>query len=220
MYKRTGKFATVSQGAVAGAVYTLDANLGTVSIYTFYSAEGFDTAKDTPFTVYADSVVTEPSAGGLGSTIVSVTNNTNEYGLSNFSCTTIEVDQRRKVNGVPTGSTGDYAEGSGWVYLGTYINPTKVVITASATVGTASTQGFVCAGAIGVDIGKYGRSKVNSSMRHFRYQVGTTELSLTPAAGSGISVIDLSTNSLVDYFGEFTGPSIPDGNISSADSVE
>jgi hypothetical protein len=220
LFASTGRFATISQGTAAKATYTLDAALGTVDLYVFYSAEGFDSAKNAPYTVYADSVSTFPTAGGEGATIVSVAAGTDELGNANASCTTIKVDQRRVFDNSPTIGGSANAQSSGWVYIGTYTNPSKVVQTASAQVGTTSTQGFVCSNAVGVDIGKYGKSTATMSTKKFKYKTGVTSFPPELVDGAGISVIDLSTNETIDSFGEHTGPSLPDGNISSADKVE
>lgn len=214
----TAQFATVAQGATAKAIYNLTSGLGTVDLYVFYVAEGFDHAKNTPYTIFSDGVTATPSSGGEGATIVSVSNNTDDFGNSYPNATTIRVDQRRKNDGVPTGRNVKF-ESSGWVYLGTYLNPFRVVITANAQVGTTSTQGVVCANAIGIDIGKYGRSQATLSTKQFRYFVGNRELPNETKKVPGLTVIDLESNERIDQFAEDTGPSIPDGNITSGDIV-
>jgi hypothetical protein len=95
-----------------------------------------------------------------------------------------------------------------------------VVVTADAVAGTESTAAFVCAGAVGVDIGRYGKSTFDMHVGYIRYQVGQKELTSDTVNPAGVSVIDLSTNERIDSYGEDTAPTLPDGNITSGDALE
>lgn len=211
------KFATVTQvSPLATATYNLDPDLGTVDVYTFYVASGYDLAKNTPYSITASGVVSLPSSGA----IVSVETNTDYSENFDPLSTTVRVDQRLLSDGTGTSTDKNRFKGSGWVYLGTYLNPSQVVVTADAVAGTDSTQAFVCAGAVGVDVGKRGRSTFDMSVNSVRYQVGQTELTPVYQNPAGISVIDLATNERIDSYGEQTAPVLLDGNITSGGSFE
>ncbi len=211
------EFATVTQvSPLATATYNLDPDMGTVDVYTFYVASGYDLAKNTPYTITASGVVSLPSSGAIASV------ETNTDYLENFDplSTMVRVDQRLLSDGTGTATNKNRFKGSGWVYLGTYLNPSQVVVTADAVAGTDSTQAFVCAGAIGIDVGKRGRSTFDMSINSVRYQVGQTELTPVYQNPAGISVIDLSTNERIDSYGEQTASALLDDNITSGSSFE
>jgi len=221
-------FATVDQLVTARATFELDTDLGEVDLFTFYHAEGYDTAFNTPFTVVSSGIVNFPSPVGSGNVIVSVENGIDEFDDLDISATTIRVDQRRTFTGkIANPFNKKQTESSGWVFLGRYKNPSKVVITADALPGTdepllggLSTQAFVCADAIGVDIGKFGRSTATISVEHVRYQVGQTELTPIPFEPSGLTIIDLSNDQRIDSYGEQTTPALLDGDITSGDVLD
>lgn len=200
--------------AFSTATFTLAAGLGEVALYAFYVATGYDAARDTPYTVYADAFTTQPATGDA-LPVYSVDENVNEFGVAASGTTTVRVDQRRLFDGTGTATDRWYSTGSGWVYLGTFVNPTRVVVSNDAHVGTTSAAGFVCADAIGVDVGKRGKSTFDMSIGHVRYQVGQTELTPDPWEPSGLSIIDMETGALMDSYGEYTGPALADGNITA-----
>lgn len=218
-FNSTASFATLTQTTNAKAIYELDQDLGEVDLYVFYHANGFDSAKNAPYTVYAGNVSQIPVAGGEGKTIVSVDTQTDEFGNANPNTTTVRIDQRRKKDNIITLEDPDFAETSGWIFIGRYQNPTKVILTADAVVGSSSSQGFVCADAVGVDIGKYGESEATLSVGHFRYQVGQKELSPEPFEVSGVSVFDLQDDQLIDYYTEKSAPALESGDITSGSQI-
>lgn len=207
LFGSEGYFATVGQGSDAEAEADLGVGLGEVDLYVFYQAQSKDAAFDAPYTVYADSLKQAPS----GDPIVS-TSTASPY-------TVVRVDQRKTSEGNFASADPEKAESSGWVYIGRYENPTKVSLTADATNDTSETEGFVCANAVGIDIGKYGKSTATLSLKRFRYDTGRKEF-LSDKVTSGVSVIDLSTNTVIDFYGEETTPALIDGDISSGDTVE
>ena len=219
-FSSNAKFATIDQGTDASATYTLASNLGQVDLYVFYHATGFDAVKNAPYTVYAEGVSTLPDPTGEGRNIFSVRLDEDEFGVPASGKHTIRVDQRRVRTGHGTSTDKNLAQASGWVFIGRFLNPTKVVVTADASVGTTSTQGFVCADAIGVDIGKYGRSTFDMSVGRVRYRTGATEFPNIGIESSGLTVIDLSTDTAIDAYGEKTGPSLLDSNITSGGVIE
>jgi len=215
------QFATVTQvSPLATATYDLDAGLGEVDVYTFYVASGFDLAKNTPYTVISSGVVNLPGVSGEGFVVAEVKADTDHLGSFDAAATTLLVDQRRLSDNTVTSTDPNRLKGSGWVYLGTYIDPTQVIVSADAQAGTASTQAFVCAGAVGVDVGKRGRSTFDMSLKSLRYQVGTAELNPSPLEPSGVSIIDLGINERIDFYGEQTAPALADSNITSGSTLE
>jgi hypothetical protein len=214
-------FATINQQSpLAFAEYSLGNSLGEVDVYTWYVASGLDLVKDTPHTITASGIINLPNSGGEGSTIVSTTSNTDAFGNFDSFSTTIRVDQRRVIGNRATTTNKNELEGSGWIYLGRYTNPTKVVVTVDVNQNIASSQAFVCAGAIGVDVGVRGKSTFDMSVKYVRYQTGQTEINDVVAESAGISIIDLSTNEQIDNYGVETAPALLDGNITSGNPLE
>jgi hypothetical protein len=109
---------------------------------------------------------------------------------------------------------------SGWVWLGTYNNPTQVVLTADADILTSSTNPQVCADAIGVDIGKYGKSTFDLSVGRVRFHLGTTEFPDEGFEPAGLTVIDLTDKQIIDAYGEHTSPALLDGSITTGTVLE
>jgi hypothetical protein len=213
-YNRNARYATVTQGTNARATFPLDANLGDVDVYTYHLATGFDAVINAPITITSEGMLAVPTNVGSGFPVVSITTDTDEFGATDSSKTTIRVDQRRVRSGGAASTTRELAQGSGWIYLGRFRNPTSVVITASASVGTASTQGFVCADAVGIDIGKYGKAAFEMQTRQVRYKTGATDF-LDPFEDAGLTIIDLESSSVIDAYGEHTAPAFLDSNITS-----
>ncbi len=205
-------FATVAQGLNARATFTLDAGLGTVDVYTFYHATNPDGVRDVPYTITHEGVVLFPDAAA-GLPVRSISNTTDELGNFNGSKTTLKIDQRRVRSGSIAGGNKNLSAGSGWIYLGRYINPSSVVITASATANTA--QSFVCADAIGIDIGKYGKSTFDMSVQRVRYKTGATGFPADTYEPAGLTIIDLESNTVIDSYGEHTAPSLLDSDITT-----
>jgi hypothetical protein len=131
----------------------------------------------------------------------------------------VRLDQRRVIGNQATTTNKNQLEASGWVFLGRYTNPTKVIVTVDVEQGLPSSAAFVCAGAVGVDVGKRGRSTFDMSVKGVRYQTARTELTPKPLEPSGLSVIDLQTNQLIDSYGEKTAPALLDSNITSGGSL-
>ncbi len=212
-FNSTAHFATMAQGVAATATFTLDADLGSVDVYVFHHATGFDGAKNAPFTITHEGLVSLPPTSGEGTNIFSIANDTDELGAPAINKTTLRVDQRRVKDGSARPANGTTSQGSGWIYLGTYINPTSVVLTANASVGGASTQGFVCADAIAVNLGKYGKSTFDMKVARIRYKTDATEFPPVPYEPSGLTIIDLESSTIIDTYGEHTGPAFEDSDI-------
>lgn len=214
-YNSTAYFSYVAEETNSKASFSLDPNLGTVSLYAFYYGMGYDSAFNVPYTVVSSGVNSLPTQVGLGKVISSVSSNTDEEGNFDASKTTVRVDQRRRFDN--SGISTNYTKGSasGWVYLGTYIDPSEVIVTADATGATSSAKVQVCADAIGVDIGKYGRSSFDMSTGYVRLNTRTTHMPDNSRTSSGLSVIDVGDNRLVDFYGEDTAPSIAGASITT-----
>lgn len=214
-YNSTAYFSYVTEETNSKASFSLDPNLGTVSLYAFYYGMGYDSAFNVPYTVVSSGVNSLPTQVGLGKVISSVSSNTDEEGNFDASKTTVRVDQRRRFDN--SGISTNYTKGSasGWVYLGTYIDPSEVIVTADATGATSSAKVQVCADAIGVDIGKYGRSSFDMSTGYVRLNTRTTHMPDNSRTSAGLSVIDVGDNRLVDFYGEDTAPSIAGASITT-----
>lgn len=206
-------FALIDQGSAGTATFTLDEGLGTVDVYAFFLSQGYDLAIDTPHVVTASEVVSLPVAVGPTGPITSVQQNTDENGAYSEFKTLLRVNQTRDFEGTLSSTDAAQAQTSGWVHLGRYNNPTSVKVTASGTVGTASTIGFVSADAIGIDIGKYGHSKVALSTGRVRYNTGTTSFYDDVTRKSGFTVIDTTDGKVIASFGEETPDQLKSGDI-------
>lgn len=214
-------FATIDQLVPLAEVrYILDGASGNVDLFVFYVSSGFDLPKNTPYIVKSSGVVAIPGDIGDGYVIYSVENDIDQYGNFSLNHTTIRIDQRRLYNHVSASSNNAYLRSSGWVYIGTYNNPTEVYVTANAQAGTTSTQAFVCAGVVGTNIGVRGKSTCDHSLKHIYYVTGTKTLPNLNEENSSISGISSQDNSLLDFYGPTTAPNIPNYSLISADTLE
>lgn len=213
-------FAPIDQGSAGKATFTLDENLGEVDVYAFYLSQGYDLSIDTPHIVEASAVVSLPGQRGPGTVIPDIQLNTDENGLYDEFKTMVRVDQTRDHLGAVSSTSSAEAQTSGWVHLGRYDNPTSVIVTASGTVGTASTIGFISVDAIGVDIGKYGRSTFDMSVRQVRYNVGSTTFEPSSSENnSGLTVIDSTDGKVIATYGKNTVVELKDGDITSGSKI-
>jgi hypothetical protein len=213
-------FAPIDQGSVGKATFTLDENLGEVDVYAFYLSQGYDLSIDTPHIVEASAVVSLPGQRGPGTVIPDIQLNTDENGLYNEFKTMVRVDQTRDHLGTVSSTSSAQAQTSGWVHLGRYENPTSVIVTASGTVGTASTIGFVSVDAMGIDIGKYGRSTFDMSVRQVRYNIGSTSFEVPSSENnSGLTVIDATDGKVIATYGRDTVVELKDGDITSGSKI-
>lgn len=214
------KFATINQTSpLAVCSYDLDPDVGTVDLYAFYLVTYQDSAYDVPHTVVASGIVSLPPIGGA---VSSVLTGVDYLGNSDPNSTTVLVDQQLTFDGsTVNGFNSDWMDSSGWVYLGRYINPTKVYVTADAEdPGTSTVIPFVCAGALGVDVGKRSKSTFDMSVNYVRYHVGGTELPEVPFEPSGVTVVDMSEKQRIDFYGKQTAPALPGSSITSGDKFE
>jgi hypothetical protein len=214
----TARFATISQGSAATASFDLDEGLGEVDVYAFFLSQGYDLAIDAPHIVTASGVVSLPTSGP-GKVIASIQETTDENENYSEFKTLLKIDQTRDFEHTLSSTSSSQAQTSGWVYLGRYDNPTNVLVTASGTVGTASTIGFVSTDAIGIDIGKYGKSTFDMSVSRVRYNTGTTTFPADGSIDSGISVIDMTDGTVLAKLGETETIPLVDGDITDGSNI-
>jgi hypothetical protein len=213
-------FALVDQGSAGTATYTLDENLGEVDVYAFFLSQGYDLAIDTPHVVTASGVVSLPVDVGPTSPISSVQQFTDENSAYDEFKTLVRVNQARDFEGTLSSTAPAEAQTSGWVHLGRYDNPTSVKVTASGTVGTASTIGLISVDAIGVDIGKYGLSTASISTGRVRYNTGATSFYDDTDTKAGITVIDTSDGKVIASFGEDIPDQLKSGDIIDGSNID
>lgn len=219
-FNSTAYFASRTEQTNALAIYDLDEGLGEVDVYAFYYGMGLDSVYNAPYTITCSGVSELPANIGIENAVYEVDVGVDEYGNSDADKVTVRVDQRRHRNGTGMSTNFEKGAASGWVHLGKFRNPSRVVLTADGDSFTSSTNPQVCADSIGVDIGKYGLSTFDMSVGYVRINVGSVEFPPVSLEPSGLTVIDLADGQVIDFYGSDTGPRLEDSNITTGTNLE
>jgi hypothetical protein len=200
--------------------YTPTTITGTeVSVYCISTYVASDRPTDIPYTIYHSGVVELPVVSSINN-ITTVNDGINHSGVTQSgTATTIDIDGTKYYNGadydfsLSLGSSNQQLA-NGAVYLGTYTDVSDIYVTRDCSTGT-----YFSAGVIFVHTKKRNtrlKSTSTSLWSYIRVQADVTELHHIPQAYdmTGFSIIDTEgTGSLLDYYGEFSDPEIPDNNI-------
>ena len=190
---------------------------GDHEVYVFYSATS-SRAVDAPYTVYHGGVVSLPVADGYSTNPINTVNdNVNESGSSDQNTTTVDINQERLADGSLYNTI--YANGletpSGWVYIGTYTNVDRVVVTADV-----SGADYTCADTVMVvETLEHPKATSNSRIYNVNYTVGSTVAINGSDFAGAFSVIDMGDKILVDAYSDETSPAIVDNSINSLDVI-
>ena len=190
-------------------------SVGSTDVFVYYPCKVSSTV-DAPYTVYHSGVITLPVADAYASnSINTVYDNVNENGVVDANATTVDVNQTKIADGTAYLSSKDILQAgnklpSGYLYLGSYVDVSKVVLTCN------SAAGEVAADTVQVRYNSYmPRSKSSARVHKVSYTVGDTQIEEDKIAA--FSIVDMSTCTLVDYYNTETNPSILGDDITSMD---
>lgn len=205
-----------ASGSVSDSVTFNFDSTGDVSVYIFYNTRGM-ASTDTPYTVHHSGVVSLPSEDSYATNpLTSVNDNVDEFGSPDANATTVDVNQQKLSDGRDFDSLeneGDQTP-SGYVYLGTYTNVDRVVVTADST-GTYTLADTVML----THCVQQPRSRSDSRVYNVSYTVGEGSVYMDSDFESGFTVVDMFNEVKLDYYSDSTSPSIVDDNVQDLDVV-
>ena len=192
----TPKFALSSQGLSAKAEFTLQEQ-GEQDVYVFYISSGFDSCVDVPVTVISSgSPISLPSTGALlniGSTLLE----TDYLGNADSNSTTLLLNQTRDKFSDKTSDSSSTVKASGWVFLGRYVDPSKVIMTGNCSVSSASVIGFLSVDSVAVNIGEMSKGECILNIKDIKYNIGSTKLHSESSVINNEYIIDATTGDVL-----------------------
>lgn len=186
---------------------------GNADVFVFYPAK--NSATDAPFTIHHNGVVTLPTADSYASNpINTVYDNVDEGGNALATATTVDVAQNRMSSGRAYDSLDNKnTSPSGYVYLGTYTDVSRVVVTADAA-GTVYADTIVLKHCTTMP-----RARSLSKVYKVAYTVGETEASTEDDFVGAFTVVDMLSGIQIDSYNTDSAPSILDDNITDFNVV-
>ena len=180
-------------------------------MFVFYPSPSTITAtEDTPWTIYHQGVVILPVDDSYATTpINTVVDNIDEGGNVDLNATTVTVNQKRLANGQTFSTLDGRTEmPSGFVYLGTYTDIVRVVVTGDGTTGTVVADTVVLRAAT-----EPPRSTSTTRTFYANYTLGESVAYSSTDFEAGVSVVNLLDKTQLDAYSDRTSPSIIDDDI-------
>jgi hypothetical protein len=202
---------TVSAGDYANYVEWRFTTASGVTGYLYYAPSSCttDNAIDSPYTIYHSGVVDSPIPDGyLTNNIAKIYSNTSHSGTAYTNATTLEVNDRKNCRG-----SDGFGFFGGQTYLGAYSDISRVVATRDAVSGTYVRPGTMFL--YRADRSERLKTTSTSVWSYVKLYVGDTSFDSSGKV-SAFSILDTSTESLVDYYSTTTDPS---ANIEDVTSV-
>jgi hypothetical protein len=200
-----------STGSSDESITFIFENEGNSSVYCFYPAKNSST--DAPFTIYHSGVVELPTEDSYStSPVTEVNDNIDENGLVDANATTIDIAQNKLSDGRAYNSLDSLSFfPSGFVYLGTYTDIDRVVLTCDAT-------GNVYADTVMLRREDYyPRARSYTRFYEVSYTVGSSGIYNSSSFEGGFSVIDMTTSTEIDFYNTTTTPTILDDGVNDFD---
>lgn len=189
---------------------------GDTDVYVFYNTRA-SAVTDAPYTIYHSGVVTLPVADSYATNpINSVSDNVDQNGSADPNATTVDLNQLKLADGRDYDgleNTGNETP-SGYVYVGTYTDVDRVVVTADAS-GTYTVADTV----IITHCGQQPRSRSDSWVYNVSYTVGEGNIYTDADFEAGFTVVDMLNGLKLDSYSDKTSPGIVDDNIYDFDVV-
>lgn len=209
-----GQYTKANGSASDAVIFKLNDSKGNAELFTTYKSY-YVNHNRVPYTVYHSGVVDLPVPDGFANNpVYSVSDNINEGGVADNNCTSLLIDQTRYADGTATSSTTSTNKPSGLVYLGTYTNVDRVVITCSNKHATNTNTADTVVLKHCVD---QPRTKGYYKVWNVGYTVGCASPVGEEDFTSGFTVIDMSNNTLLDAYSEETLPALLGDDITGFD---
>ena len=186
------------------------------NVYVFYDIHSTRPTA-VPITIYHSGAVSVPDTIVTSNTSVVSVDYIDEYGNSTSSATTVYVDQTRYSDGRPQSDIVEsrFNSPSGWLYLGTYTNIDRIVVTTSGT-STSSVAPGLFKLTYSTD-----KPKSKGSFRFYDVKYSTCSgISINTDKQAGFSVVERNGPVLLDYYSSSTSPSIVADDIENMDVVQ
>jgi hypothetical protein len=180
-----------------------------------------NSAQDVPYTIYHSGVVSLPVADSyLSSNINTVYDNIDHLGSADSNATTVDVNTTKYANGKDIVNHLFYGRAvlfSGFTFLGKYTNINKVMLTADVSSGTDVSAGVLFF--YKYDLEERLKSTSTSRWSMVCFDKDNCRVSDKVIAGeksTGVNIIDVGSNTVLDFYNSATDPSILGDNINDS----